>query len=50
VDVHDALADSACALKPFRWQEDCSNLRDRQASLRGLERLRQQIKDIAAGH
>jgi hypothetical protein len=33
-------AEDPCAVKPFRWQEDCRNLRDRQASLGPLERLR----------
>jgi hypothetical protein len=35
-----AAAEDPCAVKLFRWQEDCRNLRDRQASLGPLERLR----------
>jgi hypothetical protein len=33
-------AEGPCAVKLFRWQEDCRNLSDRQASLGPLERLR----------
>jgi Alginate export len=33
-------AEDSCAVKPFRWQEDCRNLREREASLGVLERLR----------
>jgi hypothetical protein len=39
--IRDApAAEDPCAVKLFRWQEDCRNLRDRQASLGPLERLR----------
>ena len=32
--IRDApAAEDPCAVKLFRWQEDCRNLRDRQASL-----------------
>src|ERR1700756_97956 len=36
--IRDALAaEDSCAVKLFRWQEDCRNLRERQASLGALE-------------
>src|ERR1700730_19464767 len=40
--IRDAPAaeEDPCAVKLFRWQEDCRNLRDRPASLGPLERLR----------
>jgi hypothetical protein len=39
--VRAALAaEDSCAVKPFRWQEDCRKLREREASLGALERLR----------
>jgi hypothetical protein len=39
--IRDApAAEDPCAVKLFRWQEDCRNLFDRQASLGPLERLR----------
>lgn len=33
-------AEDPCAVKLFRWQEDCRDLRDREASLGAAERLR----------
>jgi hypothetical protein len=33
-------AEDPCAVKLFRWQEDCRDLRDRGASLGAVERLR----------
>lgn len=39
--IRAALAvEDSCAVKPFRWQEDCRNFRQREASLGVLERLR----------
>jgi hypothetical protein len=35
-----AAAEDPCAVKVFRWQEDCRNLRGREATLGVLERLR----------
>jgi hypothetical protein len=36
----EVWADPGCALKPFRWDEDCSNLRGQAGPPSGLERLR----------
>ena len=41
VGVRDApAAEDPCAVRLFRWQEDCRYLRGREASLGALERLR----------